>query len=117
MTSRQIINRVVIGGRALSDPATKPITTKTRGDTVKTTFALYAPHGSGLASVRIEVEAWSTVATVAQQVTKGRLVIVDGRLGMDEYTRADGSKATRFFVRADVISLLDRASLPGADAP
>lgn len=51
MTSTHIINRTVVGGRTLTDPITKRVTTKT-GETTVTTFLLgvsgeRASHRSG----------------------------------------------------------------------
>lgn len=110
MTSTQLINRLVIGGRAITDPVAKRVKTKS-GETTVTTFILAVTGGS---PVRIEIEAWSSVATVAQMVHKGRRVIVDGRLSMNEFLR-DDQKQRRHLVRADSVSFLDDPSKADGD--
>jgi single-stranded DNA-binding protein len=57
--------------------------------------------------VIIEVLAWSRAATVAQHITKGRTVAVDGQLTQHEYLGPDGKKQTRTSLRADRVQLID----------
>ena len=106
MTSTSLINRVVIAGKAVDDPVTKRLTTR-NGDTTKTTFVLMTPSGPREPSVRIEIEAWSNTATVAQRVAKYRRVIVDGHLIMSSFTDRNDQTQRRYAIRADSISFLD----------
>ena len=112
MTSTTLINRVVIAGKAVDDPVTKRITTRT-GETTKTTFILATTAGPREPSVRIEIECWSTAATAAQRITKHRRVIVDGHLVMSTYTDRNDQTQRRYAIRADAVTFLD--SPDGAD--
>ena len=106
MTSTQLINRVVVGGRTVTDPITKRVSTKT-GETTVTTFLLGVSGGARQSPVRIEIEAWASVSTVAQLAAKGRRVIVDGHLTMSEFVDRYDQKQRRYAIRADVVTFLD----------
>ena len=106
MSSSSIINRVVIGGRAVNDPVSRRVTTRL-GDTTKTTFLLRTVSAPKEPGVRIEVEAWAHVAAFAQRVAKGRRVIIDGRLVVNSWTDANDQTQYRYAVRADAVHFLD----------
>ena len=44
---------------------------------------------------------------MAQHITKGRVVAVDGQLTQHEYLGPDGRKQTRTSLRADRVQLID----------
>lgn len=75
--------------------------TSRQGDTTFTTFSIRTPNGTYVGSLIIEVQAWSRAATVAQHITKGRTIAVDGQLTQHEYLGDDGKKQTRISLRAD----------------
>ncbi len=108
------LNRCVLAGRAVTDPVTKQVTSR-HGDTTLTTFSIRTPNDTYVGSVIMEVHAWSRSASVAQRVTKGRIVAVDGQLTQHEYLGPDGKKQTRTSLRADRVQLIDEAedSMPG----
>jgi single-strand DNA-binding protein len=57
--------------------------------------------------VFIDVVAWARSAeTCVQYVRKGRLIGVEGRLTMDEWTGPDGKKNTRIKITSDRIVFL-----------
>ena len=88
-STRLSLNRCVLAGRAVGDPVTKHVTSR-HGDTTLTTFSLRTPNDTYVGSIIIEVQAWSRAATVAQHITKGRTVAVDGQLTQHEYLGPDG---------------------------
>ncbi len=68
----------------------------------------------------VDVDVWDRQADLcAQYLTKGRPVLVEGRLRMDEWTTKEGEKRTKHVVRADNIRFV--GSVPqrpeGATAP
>ena len=105
-STRLSLNRCVLAGRAVGDPITKQVTSR-HGDTTLTTFSIRTPNDTYVGSVIIEVQAWSRAATVAQHITKGRTVAVDGQLTQYEYLGSDGKKQTRTSLRADRVQLID----------
>ena len=108
------LNRCVLAGRAVTDPVTKHVTSK-HGDTTLTIFSIRTPNDTYVGSVIIEVHAWSRSSVVAQRVTKGRTVAVDGQLTQHEYLGSDGKKQTRTALRADRLQLIDDIDQPRAD--
>jgi single-strand DNA-binding protein len=107
-----MLNRIVLVGRLTKDPESQ-----------------YTPSGIAVARFRIAVDrdfrnketgeketdfinvvAWRRTAEfVSQYVTKGRLVAVDGRLQIREWTGQDNIKRREAEVVADNINTLDRA--------
>ena len=82
----------------------------------------------------MDVNVWNRAAeNCAQYLAKGRGVLVEGRLQMDQWTTQQGEKRSRLRVRADTVQFLPQgqrredgaapaapqpaASAPMADAP
>ncbi|MBP5227021.1 MAG: single-stranded DNA-binding protein [Kiritimatiellae bacterium] len=82
----------------------------------------------------VDVNVWNRAAeNCAQYLAKGRGVLVEGRLQMDQWTTQQGEKRSRLRVRADTVQFLPQgqrredgaapaapqpaASAPMADAP
>lgn len=64
----------------------------------------------------IEVVAWEKLAeTVQNNLTKGRLVYVEGRLQQREYNKQDGGKGKQVEIVAEKIRFLDYKK--GEEAP
>jgi single-stranded DNA-binding protein len=105
-SSRVAINRVVITGRAVTDPVTRNVKTH-HGDTVVTVFSIRTARDTYVGSVIMEIHSWSRTSAQAALVTKGRVVAVDGQLTQHDYLSADGRKQTRTAIRADRLQLLD----------
>ena len=107
-STRVAINRIVITGRAVTDPVTKNVRS-THGDTTLTTFSIRTTKDTFVGSVIMEIQAWSRVAAQAAHVAKGRTVAVDGQLTQHDFLGPDGRKQTRTAIRADRLQLLDDA--------
>lgn len=105
-----MINRIVLAGRLGRDPELRTTTT---GKSVAN-FSLavdkrFKPDGDGPSCDWFNVVAWGKTAEfVANYLTKGRLVAVDGRMETRKYTAADGSEKTAFEVVAESVQGLDR---------
>jgi len=55
----------------------------------------------------VDVEVWDKLASLCgQYLSKGRPVLVEGRLRMDEWTSKEGEKRSRLVVRADAVKFL-----------
>ncbi len=104
-STRIAINRVVITGRAVTDPVTRNVKTH-HGDTVVTIFSIRTARDTYVGSVIMEIHSWSRTSAQAAHVTKGRIVAVDGQLTQHEYLAPDGRKQIRTAIRADRLQLL-----------
>ena len=105
-STRVAINRVVITGRAVTDPITKTIKSA-HGDVTLATFSIRTAKDTYIGSVIMEIQSWARTAGQAGHVRKGRIVAVDGQLTQHEYLDADGRRQTRTAIRADRLQLLD----------
>lgn len=111
-----MLNRVVLVGRLVADPELR-----------------YTPSGLPVSSMRIAVDrprardaterqtdfinlvAWRQRAEfAANYLTKGRLVAVEGRLQIREWTTQDGQRRRTAEVVCDNLQGLDRPREPGA---
>jgi capsular polysaccharide biosynthesis protein len=104
-STRVAINRVVITGRAVTDPVTKTVKSH-HGETTLTVFSIRTTKDTYVGSVIMEIQAWSRCAAQANLVAKGREVAIDGQLTQNEYLGPDGRKQTRTAIRADRLQLL-----------
>ena len=114
-----MVNRVILIGRMVADAELR-----------------YTPSGLPVASLRLAVDrrrrsqggeretdfinivAWRQQAEFATNyLGKGRLVAVEGRLQIRQWTTNDGQKRTTAEVVADNIQGLDRPREPGAAMP
>ena len=105
-SSRVAINRIVITGRAVTDPVKKTVNTH-RGEATLSTFAIRTAKDSHVGSVIMEIQAWERTAGQTDHVKKGRVVAVDGQLTQHEFLGPDGRRQTRTAIRADRLQLLD----------
>ena len=114
-----MLNRVVLIGRLVADPELR-----------------YTPSGVPVANFRIAVDrpfknaageretdfinivAWRQRAEfAANYLGKGRLVSIDGRLQIRQWTTQDGQKRSTAEVVADAVDGLDRPRESGATPP
>ncbi|MCL6563869.1 MAG: single-stranded DNA-binding protein [Firmicutes bacterium] len=105
-----MLNRIILIGRLTRDPELR-----------------YTPQGVPVAAFSLAVDrpyanqqgqretdfidciAWRKLAeTIANHLSKGRLVAVEGRLQVRSYTAQDGSKRKVAEVVADTVRFLDR---------
>lgn len=116
-----MINRVVLVGRLTRDPELRTTTTgKNVVDfSIAVTKRVKPSDGSPDADF-FRVTAWNQTAEyVANYLSKGRLVAVDGRLQSRKYQASDGSNREVVEVVADNVQGLDRPrdDAGGGEAP
>jgi single-strand DNA-binding protein len=114
-----MLNRIVLIGRLTRDPEAKY--TQTGVPVATFGIAVDRPVRNAETGERetdfINIVAWRKNAEfVTQYLTKGRLVSVDGRLQIRQWTAQDGTKRTTAEVVADNVQGLDRPK-DGAPAP
>ncbi len=99
-----MINRITIGGRITADPELR--TTGTGTSVTSFTIACdrdFKDKQSGEKGVDfVEIVAWrATAEFICKFFAKGRMIIVDGRLQMRDWTDKDGNKRRSAEVVAD----------------
>jgi single-stranded DNA-binding protein len=111
-STRVALNRIVIVGRAVTEPVTRNVKSH-HGETTLTVFSIRTAKDTYVGSVIMEIHAWSRAAAQAGHISKGRTVAVDGQLTQHEYLDTDGRKHTRTAIRADRLQLLDESDSHG----
>lgn len=99
------LNRVLMIGNLTRDPESR--STNTGMNVTKFDIAVNERRGGkdNETTMFLRVEAWGkTGELVAQYMTKGSQVLVEGRLKIEEYTAKDGAK------RRDPVIVADRVS-------
>lgn len=105
-----MINRVVMVGRLTRDPELRTTTTGKNvcGFGIAVSKRIKPQDGSPDADF-FSVTAWGQTAEyVANYLTKGRLVAVDGRLQSRKYTAQDGTNREAIEIVAENVQGLDR---------
>jgi len=115
-----VINRVVLVGRLTRDPEMRHTTTgKAVVDFSLAVSKRIKPTDGGPDADFFRIIAWERQAEyVANYLTKGRLVGIEGRLQSRKYTASDGTNREVVEVVADSVQAMDRprddAGSPGA---
>ena len=95
------MNVVTLTGRLTSNPA--------RRATTKGVVCQFALAVDGRPRLWIPVDTWGQLAgRCAQHLHSGRRVAVSGPLLCEEYVTRAGDRATRWLVRANQVTFLDR---------
>lgn len=98
--------RIIIAGRLGKDPEARYTQT---GEAV-TTFSV-AVDNSKDKTIWFKVTAWDKVAeSCAEYLTKGRLVLVEGRVGASAWKDKDGEARASLEVVAATVKFLDKSS-------
>lgn len=112
-------NKVVLVGRLAVDPELK----YTPSGIAVSTFRLavdrpFAPKGGEKEADFINIVAWRQSAEfAASYLSKGRLVLVDGRLQIRKWTAQDGSPRVTAEVVADRLQAMERLRDAAAPPP
>ena len=110
-----MINRVILIGRLTRDPELR----YTANGIAMCTFSIavnrpYTNQAGERPADFIDIVAWRQLAeNVANYMTKGRLVAVEGRLQTRTYENQEGQKRKAVDVQADTVKFLDKASGTG----
>ncbi len=111
------MNHIVLIGRLVADPVLR----YTQSGVAVTSFTLAVDRNrrkedGQRATDFIDVVTWRKQAeTCANNLTKGRLVAVSGRLQIRRYDDKDGIRRKAAEVVADRVQFLDRAKQDGAE--
>lgn len=98
------MNSVQLIGRLTRDPTQDRVA----GGTAVATFRLAVDRPGGGPADFVTVKMWDRLAEgVAEHLSRGRRVAVEGRLFHDEWTGADGQRAARLIVVAYRVEFLD----------
>ena len=116
------LNRVLLIGRLTRDPESRTIPT-TGTKLVRFGLAVNNPRRNATTGawednpVFVDIEVWNPRQPIPsrempadraeRQLRKGRLVFIEGRLRLDQWTGQDGQKRSRLLVVADRFQLLD----------
>lgn len=112
-------NKVILMGRLTKDPELR----YTSSGKAVASFRLAVDRGVGGGQGEretdfIDIVVWDKQAeTVSQYLTKGRAVLVDGRLQMRQYDAQDGTRRTVYEVVAQTVRFLPDGSRGGGGAP
>lgn len=104
-----MLNKVILIGRLTREPELR----YTTGGRAIATFTLavdrpYTPQNGEKETDFIKIVAWAKLGeAAAQNLSKGRLVAVDGRLQVETYETKDGTKRLDVKVVAESIRYLD----------
>lgn len=117
----RLLNKIIIMGRLTRDPELR----RTGSGTAVTSFSLavdrdFKSQSGEKETDFIDVVAWrSTAEFVSRYFTKGRMVVVEGRLQIREWTDKDGGKRRSAEVVADNVYFGDskRESASGFSGP
>lgn len=113
------MNKVILIGRLTADPNLR----YTQNGTPVATFTLavdkpFAGEDGKRGADFIDIVAWRKLAeVVAQNITKGRLVAVEGRLQIRSYNDQNGIRRKVAEVIANEIKFLDRPKQEQASEP
>lgn len=92
-------NRVILAGNLTRDPETRSV-----GEHTVTGFglAINEKRGGKESTVFIDCEAWNrTGDTIAEYFTKGKPILIEGKLRLDEWQDKDGGKRSKIKVSVD----------------
>ncbi len=113
-----MLNRIVLIGRLTADPGLRY--TQTGKAVARFTLAVERPKkADGTHETDfLDVVAWDKLAEIcANNLGKGRLVAVEGRLQIRSYEAHDGTKRKAAEVVAETVQFLDRPKDKPAEAP
>lgn len=106
-----MLNKVILIGRLVADPELR----YTQSGNAVTNFTLavdrpYQSQSGDRETDFIDIVAWRKLAeTVANHLSKGRLVAVEGRLQIRSYDDQNGIRRKAAEIVADNVRFLDRA--------
>lgn len=107
-------NKVILMGNLTRDPELKTLQSGMRvaklGLAVSETWRDKATGEKKEVTCFVDVDVWDRQADqCGQYLSKGRPVLVEGRLRTDEWTTKEGEKRTKLVVRADSVTFVGPA--------
>ncbi|MAR65892.1 MAG: single-stranded DNA-binding protein [Crocinitomicaceae bacterium] len=99
------MNKFIGLGNLTRDPKFREI----KGDNKVCDFAIAINNKASNSVFYIDVETWNKVAENCNRfLSKGRKVLVEGKLNMSTWQTKSGENRTRIFCRADTVTFLDK---------
>ena len=99
------MNKFIGLGNLTRDPKFREI----KGDNKVCDFAIAINNKAANSVFYIDVETWNKVAENCNRfLSKGRKVLVEGKLNMSSWQTKSGENRTRIFCRADTVTFLDK---------
>jgi len=113
-------NKVILVGRLTRDPEVRTTTSGLK--VAEFTIAVDRTFGKTETGEKktdfFRCKAWRQRADfVEQYVGKGRLVVVEGRIEINEYTDREGQKRSSTDISVDTMDTLERSDRPGDGVP
>jgi len=99
------MNKFIGLGNLTRDPKFREI----KGDNKVCDFAIAINNKAANSVFYIDIETWNKVAENCNRfLSKGRKVLVEGKLNMSSWQTKSGENRTRIFCRADTVTFLDK---------
>ena len=99
------MNKFIGLGNLTRDPKFREI----KGDNKVCDFAIAINNKAANSVFYIDIETWNKVAENCNRfLSKGRKVLVEGKLNMSTWQTKTGENRTRIFCRADTVTFLDK---------
>lgn len=99
------MNKFIGLGNLTRDPNFREI----KGDNKVCDFAIAINNKAANSVFYIDIETWNKVAENCNRfLSKGRKVLVEGKLNMSTWQTKSGENRTRIFCRADTVTFLDK---------
>jgi len=99
------MNKFIGLGNLTRDPKFREI----KGDNKVCDFAIAINNKAANSVFYIDIETWNKVAENCNRfLSKGRKVLVEGKLNMSTWQTKGGENRTRIFCRADTVTFLDK---------
>ena len=99
------MNKFIGLGNLTRDPKFREI----KGDNKVCDFAIAVNNKAANSVFYIDIETWNKVAENCNRfLSKGRKVLVEGKLSMSTWQTKSGENRTRIFCRADTVTFLDK---------
>ena len=106
------VNIVILSGNLASDVTLKTLKSGTKVADFRLAVNERYKDKEGNEKERtafVTIESWTGLAeTCAKYLKKGRAVLVEGRLKMDEWKNDEGENRSRLLVTADNVTFLDK---------
>jgi single-strand DNA-binding protein len=110
------MNKVILVGRLAQDPEVRY--TQTGKAVASFSIAVDSGFGESKRADFIPIVAWEKLAEICgNNLTKGRRILVEGRLQVRSYETQDGQKRRVTEVTAQNIEFMDSKSAAGPGAP
>lgn len=99
------MNKFIGLGNLTRDPKFREI----KGDNKVCDFSIAINNKAANSVFYIDIETWNKVAENCNRfLSKGRKVLVEGKLNMSTWQTKTGENRTRIFCRADTVTFLDK---------